>query len=208
MSARDPWRVALTFDAEHPDRPSAPGNTERVLDVLDAADVRATFFVQGRWAEAYPVLVQRIVRDGHLVGNHSHHHAPMSGLTPAGMAQDVTAAAAAIASAIGIDPRPWFRCPFGDGTADPDVLQTLAALGYQEVRWQVEGPDWEPGTDGIEMAARMVRGAIDHGDGTVILGHPWTDACLAGLPGLIEGLRLAGADLVRVDDLDTLPGAP
>ena len=93
-------------------------------------------------------------------------------------------------------------------TADPDVLQTLAALGYQEVRWQVEGPDWEPGTDGIEMAARMVRGAIDHGDGTVILGHPWTDACLAGLPGLIEGLRLADADLVRVDDLDTLPGAP
>jgi len=50
------FRVALTFDAEHPDRPARPGNDERLLDALAAAGVRATFFVQGRWAEAYPAV--------------------------------------------------------------------------------------------------------------------------------------------------------
>ncbi len=47
-------RVALTFDAEHPDRPTVSGVEEQLLDVLDDLEVRATFFVQGRWAEAFP----------------------------------------------------------------------------------------------------------------------------------------------------------
>ena len=54
-----PFRVALTFDAEHPDRPSAPGVQERLLDSLRRLEVRATFFVQGRWAEAYPLTARR-----------------------------------------------------------------------------------------------------------------------------------------------------
>ena len=67
-------RVALTIDTEHPDRPARPGNVERILDTLAATGTRATFFVQGRWAEAYPGLARRIAAEGHLVGNHGRAH--------------------------------------------------------------------------------------------------------------------------------------
>jgi len=80
------FRVALTFDAEHPDRPTAPGVAEVILTILERASVRATFFVQGRWAEAYPDTARRIGRAGHLVGNHSHYHARMPLFSPAGFA--------------------------------------------------------------------------------------------------------------------------
>src|SRR6478735_8977445 len=57
----EPTQVALTFDAEHPDRSwCPPGAAERILDVLAGAGIRATFFVQGRWAEAHPATARRI----------------------------------------------------------------------------------------------------------------------------------------------------
>jgi peptidoglycan/xylan/chitin deacetylase (PgdA/CDA1 family) len=58
-------RVALTFDAEHPDRPAPPGNGEALLARLDRRGARATFFVQGRWAEANPQTVRAIASAGH-----------------------------------------------------------------------------------------------------------------------------------------------
>ena len=53
-------RVALTFDAEHPDRPHRPGVQEGILDVLRDRSVRATFFLQGRWVEAFPETARRV----------------------------------------------------------------------------------------------------------------------------------------------------
>ncbi len=61
--------VALTFD----DGPS-PSSTPRILDMLDAAKVKATFFVIGKKAEAHPDLVRDIVRRGHAIAMHSHAH--------------------------------------------------------------------------------------------------------------------------------------
>ena len=90
--AREPgdrFRVALTFDAEHPDRPSAQGVAERLLEELDRLEVPATFFVQGRWAEAYPTTARRIAEGGHLVGSHSHYHARMHLLSDAGLREDI-----------------------------------------------------------------------------------------------------------------------
>ncbi|MFZ9703020.1 MAG: polysaccharide deacetylase family protein, partial [Candidatus Limnocylindrus sp.] len=67
-------RVALTFDAEHPDRPHhLVGSEDRLRETLGTLEVRGTFFVQGRWAEAFPDQARRIAEDGHLIGNHSHY---------------------------------------------------------------------------------------------------------------------------------------
>ena len=81
-----PFRVALTVDAEHPDRPhNLVGREDALLEQLGELDVRATFFIQGRWAEAFPDQARRIADAGHLIGNHSHYHARMHLLTPAGL---------------------------------------------------------------------------------------------------------------------------
>ena len=127
-------RVALTFDAEHPSRKKCPpGNDRAILDVLAGSGIRATFFLQGRWATAYPETAGRIVRDGHLVGNHSDYHAPMHLLSDAGIECDVREAEERIRAVAGVNPRPWFRCPFGEMGTDDRVASALRSLGYRRV---------------------------------------------------------------------------
>jgi peptidoglycan-N-acetylglucosamine deacetylase len=195
------FRVALTFDAEHPDRPHHTGGTEGVLDLLDAERVKATFFIQGRWAEAYPDLARSVAERGHLIGNHSFYHARMPLLSPSGLATDIRAAERAIVAATGVDPRPWFRCPFGAGTDDARVRAGIERLGYREIHWDVDGADWRPSMRGRGMARRMTRDALARGDGAILLLHPWTMATGLGLAPLINGLRDAGSNFVRLDAL-------
>jgi len=202
----DGFRVALTFDAEHPDRPwCPPGNAERVLDTLRDHAVRATMFVQGRWAEAYPETARRIADEGHLVGHHSHYHARMPLLLESGFPQDIVDGAAAIEAATGRDPRPWFRCPFGAGSDDPRVRAQLEALGYRHVHWHVELEDWEPWRTGDAIAADAIAGAGAHGDGVVVLLHTWPGGTGDAVATMIAGLRDAGARFVTVEELETLP---
>ena len=199
-------RVALTFDAEHPDRPRCPPDAaDRILDALAGAGVRATFFVQGRWAEAYPDRARRIADEGHLIGNHSHYHARMTLLHDDGIASDAGDAAGTIATMCGIDPRPWFRCPFGDGHDDPRVLARLEGLGYRNVHWDVELDDWEPWTTGDGLADAAVAGALARGDGAVVLFHTWPASTAEAIPAILERLAAADARFVAVDELERLP---
>ena len=197
--------VALTFDAEHPDRSwCPPGAAERILDVLAGAGIRATFFIQGRWAEAYPGTARRIADEGHLVGNHSHHHARMPLLLDRGLREDVDTARGAIIQATGRDPRPWFRCPWGAGDEDPRVLAALTAAGYRHVGWHVEVEDWEPTRTPEAIAADTIEGIRRHGDGTVLLLHTWPGGTVDALPLVLEEL-LGGIRFITVDALSEVP---
>jgi peptidoglycan-N-acetylglucosamine deacetylase len=196
-----PFRVALTFDAEHPDRPARPGNDRRLLDALATLDVRATFFIQGRWAEAYPSLAARIVADGHLAGNHSHYHVRMLGLSGHGLANDIARGETAILDAAGVDSKPWFRCPFGSGADDRRVQAAIRTAGYRHVGWHVAGIDWEPTRTARDVAQTVVRGALAHGDGAVVLLHSWPDQAVGALPGIVRRLRDRGATFVGIDEL-------
>jgi peptidoglycan/xylan/chitin deacetylase (PgdA/CDA1 family) len=196
--------VALTLDVEHPDRPSRSGVTEDLLDILAAEDVRATMFIQGRWAQAYPVLARRIVADGHLVGCHSHFHARMPMLSRRGLASDVRPATTAIRSITGVDPRPWFRSPFGALDRGSAVLDQLTALGYRNVGWHVDSRDWASrAPDGV--ARRIIDGVTTHGDGAIVLMHGWPAPNPVALPRVIDELRRGGAEFVTVDSLTDLP---
>ena len=174
-----------------------------MLDRLATDGVPATFFVQGRWAEAEPRVARRIAADGHLVGNHTHHHAPMTSLTPRGRAGDVRAAEAAIRRVLGVDPQPWFRCPFGDGMDDPAVLAGLDRLGYRSVGWDVDALDWQAHATGPAVVRRIVEGAIERGDGAVVLQHPGRGRRPVPWSRRSRGSAPRGATFVR---LDALPG--
>ena len=199
-------RVALTFDAEHPDRPwCPPGNAERVLDTLAARGARATFFLQGRWAGSQPAAAKRIADEGHLVGHHSHYHARMPLLSDDGLASDLADGQEAVLRSTGVDPRPWFRCPFGAGADDPRVLAALERLGYRNVHWHVELEDWEPWRTGEAIATDAIEGVRAHGDGAVVLMHSWPGGTGEGIGPVIDGLRALGATFVTVDELEELP---
>jgi peptidoglycan-N-acetylglucosamine deacetylase len=203
-----PFRVALTFDAEHPDRPHRPGVTAGILEVLAERHVRSTWFLQGRWVESAPELARQVVADGHLVGNHSFYHARLPLLTDDGLRTDIRDAETAIRDTTGIDPRPWFRCPFSAGSDDLRVLAILAELGYRDIGADVVLDDWEPARTGPLLAADALRQTPAVGDGAVVLFHAWPPGTLDALPAIVDGLRALGAAFVRIDELERFAPAP
>ena len=202
------FRVALTFDAEHPDRRSNPGVQERLLDVLDRLEVRGTFFIQGRWAEAYPATARRIADAGHLVGNHSHYHARMPHLSDEGLTFDLRTAEEVIIDVTGVDPKPWFRGPFGAGADDPRVLAAVAEAGYRHVGWTAEGYDFEPDPPIEELERLTVDGVLRKPDDAIVLLHTWPHRTEHALPAIVARLRDAGAALVGVDELAAVEPLP
>ena len=197
-------RVALTFDVEHPDRPSRVGVTEELVAILDARQVRATMFIQGRWAQAYPATARSIAQAGHLIGSHSHFHARMPMLTRRGFTSDIQLAASAIRDTTGVDPRPWFRCAFGALDRGKVVLGQLHRLGYRNVGWNVDSRDWASRRP-AGVARRVVDGVLARGDGAIVLMHGWPAPDPQALAQVMFELRDHGAEFVSVDALDTLP---
>jgi peptidoglycan/xylan/chitin deacetylase (PgdA/CDA1 family) len=194
-------RVALTFDAEHPDRSRCPpGNHEGVLDALDEAGVRVTFFLQGRWVSAYPETARRIVSGGHLIGNHSDYHARMPLYSDDGVRTDVGGAERTIREIAGADPRPWFRCPFGAGHDDPRIQRLLDEVGYRNVHWDVDAEDWEDEQTADDVERLIVDRTLRRGDGAIVLLHTWPAPTLGALPAILGRLRTEGAEFVTIEE--------
>ena len=180
-SARE---VALTFD----DGPNPP-YTDRILDVLRAERVHATFFVVGRAAVAHPATLRRIVADGNALGNHTWDHAHLVVETRAQIVSELQRTDDAIHRIAGVRPR-LMRPPFG--ARDFEVIDVARQLGYQVVMWSVPLPnDWEqPGDETI--AARVVGNVTDGG---IVVLHD-------GNRGLICGARsIPAAECDRAQDV-------
>jgi len=171
------------------------------MDQLDRLAVRATFFLQGRWVEAYPHAARRIADAGHLIGNHSHYHARTPLLTAAGLRTDVRAAESVIRRRTGVDPRPWFRLPFGSGEGDPVLAARIAELGYRHVGWDVEVGEWRARQSAQRVADAVVEGVRAHGDGAIVLLHTWPNPVARAMADLVARLRDAGVSFVRLDEL-------
>jgi len=191
-------RVALTFDTEFPGRPTVAGVEDRLLASLAAADIRATFFLQGRWVRANPDQARRIADAGHLVANHSNFHAPMDGLDDELLRRDVRKAEETIREIVGVDPKPWFRCPFGAGMEEERVLGALAEVGYRPVGWDVDPEDWNEAHDAEDVARFVLDGVRARKEDTIVLLHGWPAATAEALPRILDGL---GDEFVTVDAL-------
>ncbi len=136
--------VALTID----DGPH-PTWTPKVLDLLAANGVRATFSMVGQQAQAYPKLVRRIARAGHGMCNHSMTHPqPFGALATPAIRRQIRDAQSAISDAAGKEPD-LFRAPGGNWTAA--VLDAADEYGLTPVGWSVDPRDWTlPGAPAIE----------------------------------------------------------
>jgi peptidoglycan-N-acetylglucosamine deacetylase len=151
--------VYLTFD----DGP-APAWTPRVLELLARYRARATFFVLGRSAAAYPELVRQEFAAGHGVGNHTWSHRRLTGLRGAQLAAEVSGTSAAIQRITGAPVR-CLRPPFA--AVDAASADRVRALGLRLVLWDVDPDDWlRPGARTI---AGRVLGRVHPGD--VVLMH-------------------------------------
>lgn len=145
-----PHCVYLTFD-DGPD----PLVTPKVLDLLDAINFKATFFVKGEQALRHPDLVREIVSRGHGIANHSHHHAVTFAFQSiGGFAKELNDAQSAIEKACGHIPR-YFRAPFG--FRSPFLEPALCQTGLNLVSWTRRGFDTRC-RDSALILKRLLRG--------------------------------------------------
>ena len=158
----DPQKLALTYD----DGPNDP-HTLHLLDILAEHNVRATFFVIGRYAARRPDILRRIAREGHIIGNHTYSHPNLIFSTRTAMEQEIDDCAKVISGAVGAHSN-LFRPPFGGRR--PGVLRTIRRKGLSPVMWSVTCYDWADSTtaEAIEWHAhRQIR----RRGGNVILLH-------------------------------------
>lgn len=139
---RKPGELALTFD----DGPN-PAWTPRLLDILAGHDVRATFFLIGKYAQAEPALVRRIAEAGHAIGNHSWSHPNLALTAGAKIYEELKRTNGALEQILGL-PVHLFRPPFG--ARRPKVFHVARSLGLIPVLWNAMTDDWEqPSADRI-----------------------------------------------------------
>ena len=152
--------MALTFD----DGPH-PEGTPAVLEALEGAGLKATFFLVGEQVERRPALAAEIAARGHIVALHGYRHHPQPVLRRRALDDDLSRGAAAIADAAGVEPV-WHRPPYG--LYSPAGLEAVRARGLKPLLWSRWGKDWRRLTTPARIAARALRG-LDDGD--VILLH-------------------------------------
>lgn len=191
--------VALTFD----DGPH-PEVTPAVLDRLDRAGARATFFCLGGKVAAHADLVAEVHRRGHRVENHTFGHPHAFGFYGArAMEREIRAAQDAIAAATGRAPR-LFRAPVG--IRNPWLDRVLARLDLRLVSWTRRGLDTVR-ANASRVAARLLRGLAP---GDILLLHDGSSARDAGgraialdaLDRVLDGLEAAGLRSVPIERED------
>jgi len=129
--------IYLTFDAGY-----EAGYTASILDTLKKHEVPAAFFLVGNYLEQEPGLVQRMVDDGHTVGNHTYHHYDMSKISdPAAFEKELRDLEEKFRSVTGQELSRYYRPP--QGIYSEENLKTAQSLGYKTVFWSLAYVDWQ-----------------------------------------------------------------
>jgi len=145
---RDDSVVYLTFD-DGPD----PVYTNQMLDVLARYNAKATFFVLGSAVDTFPGVVQRIVAEGHALGNHTYYHEALPRESNENIIQTLSSTNNAIARATGRTTT-CMRPPYG--ALDERSYQTITSQGYSVSMWEVDSNDWKL-SDGYTIAAGVLQ---------------------------------------------------
>jgi peptidoglycan/xylan/chitin deacetylase (PgdA/CDA1 family) len=149
IAGSDPNEIALTYD----DGPNG-AYTERLLDLLAAYKVRATFFMVGNFVLKNTALARRVADAGHLVGNHTMTHPPLFWQPAVRVRDELAETTKVIEDATG-KPVNFFRPPFG--SRRPVVLSIARDLGLTPVMWNITAHDWDA-DDADPLAAKIERG--------------------------------------------------
>ncbi len=182
--------IAMTFD-DGPNEKLTP----QLLDILAAHHIHATFFVIGQNAERAPEILQRAVREGHEIGNHSWSHPAFAKMPDAAVRREVRKTDDAIRAAIGHSPL-LLRPPYGSITARQKQW-IHSEFGYRIILWDVDPLDWKRPGPAIVMN-RIVRQTRP---GSIILSHDIHPGTIKAMPETFAQLQARGFNFVTVSEL-------
>jgi peptidoglycan/xylan/chitin deacetylase (PgdA/CDA1 family) len=191
--------VALTFD----DGPH-PNYTRKFIDLLQSKNAKATFFLIGRQANAFPGLVKELADAGFELANHSWSHPQLTRISPEKVREELANTSRAIAEASGAEVG-LLRPPYGSTNAK--VQAVAAELGLRIINWSIDTNDWRPNATADSMTSEILKNVRD---GSIILMHDRHEKSLITTERVIDKLRAEGYEFVTVSELLGLrePGAP
>jgi len=182
--------IAMTFD----DGPSAT-LTPKLLDLLAAHHIKATFFVIGENVAEHHEVVARAAREGHEIGNHSWSHPNFGKMPDQGVRSQLQRTDDAIKSATGTRPT-LLRPPYGSIT-DREKRWIHDEFGYRIILWDVDPYDWKrPGS-------AVVRNRIlkETQPGSIVLSHDIHPGTIEAMPSTFDALEAKGFKFVTVSEL-------
>src|SRR5215831_4100018 len=182
--------IAMTFD----DGPSAT-LTPKLLDLLAAHHIKATFFVIGENVAEHPEIVARAAREGHEIANHSWSHPNFAKMSQESVRSQLQRTDDAIKNAIGKSPT-LLRPPYGSIT-EREKRWIHDEFGYDIILWDVDPLDWKrPGP-------AVVRNRIlkETGPGSIVLSHDIHPGTIEAMPSTFDELEAKGFKFVTVSEL-------
>ncbi len=199
--------VALTFD-DGPD----PVTTPKILDLLKRENIRATFFLTGEKASAYPQLVRMIADEGHSIGSHSWSHAPTYPLKGySSIKEEIRRGAYEIDSILnsenegnlstgkGRGSTRLFRPPFG--VTNPPIARAVKELGLISIGWSARSFDTQFSLEVKKKREMIVRRLCKKiKPGAIILLHDRLKGAEILLEELVSSLKERGYEFVKIDE--------
>ena len=182
--------IALTFD----DGPNAT-LTPKLLDLLAAHHMKATFFVVGQNAADHPDILRRAVKEGHEIGNHSWSHPNLGKMSDDAVRREIQKTDDAIFAAIGKHPT-LLRPPYGSITARQKHW-IHEEFGYRIIIWDVDPLDWKrPGPSVV--TSRILK---ETRAGSIVLSHDIHPPTIEAMPATFDQLERKGFKSVTVSEL-------
>ncbi len=179
-------RIALTFD----DGPH-PFYTRQLIEGLRERKVKATFFITGKNAEAYPDVVKEIYEDGHLIGNHTYNHTQLTSQNAESFKQEIVQTNEVIKDVTG-EEIIYIRPPYGSWNKKFEE-----ELNMFPVLWTVDPLDWC--SSNVSGIVRKVTSQIKEND--IILMHDQYKTTVTAALKIVDELQEKGYEFVTVEEL-------
>lgn len=184
-------QVALTFDIDR-----VGGDLEVILDILNNNNVKATFFVTGKWLESNSEGLIKIVDQGHSIGNHSNNHKHMDLLSLKECQEEILCVHNLVKEITGIKMN-LFRPPYGD--FNNTIIHTAKEIGYETVNWNIDSMDWKD--YGIGDIIKQTVANEELSNGSIIVFRSGTKYTSKALEEVIISLQEKGYELISLDEL-------
>ena len=184
----------LTFDEGYEN-----GYTAQILDILKKNNIPAAFFVTGPYLDKEQELVQRMIDEGHIVGNHTVHHPNLPKLISAeNMASELCSLNEKYASLYGGGQMKYMRPP--EGEYSERLLAVANALGFKTIFWSFAYKDWDPSQQkGADYAFEQVTPYLH--DGAILLLHAVSKDNADALESIIQYAQKEGYKFKKLDEL-------
>jgi delta-lactam-biosynthetic de-N-acetylase len=185
--------IYLTFDEGY-----EYGFTGNILDTLKKCNVKAAFFVTKPYIKSSPELVKRMVREGHIVGNHSNNHPSMPDVSNDKVVNELTSTADYFKEVTGTEMPGFFRPPMGEWSER--TLYITKSLGYKTILWSMAYKDWEVNNQPGRDAAYKFTDTYYH-NGAILLLHAVSKSNTEALEDIIKNLQSKGYRFAPLTEL-------